>query len=403
MDSLILGDNILELKKINSNSINLIYIDPPFFTQKEHKLKNKTNDKEYSFDDTWDSLQDYLNFIKEILIQSHRILTIDGSIFFHCDKIASHHIRILLDEIFGINNFRSEIIWSYKRWSNSKKGLLNSHQNIYFYSKSDKFKFNTIFTDYSPSTNVDQILQARVRNDNGKSEYMRDEDGNIILGKEKKGVPLSDVWNIPFLNPKAKERVGYPTQKPLLLLNQILSISTDENDIVLDPCCGSGTTCVSAKLLNRRFIGIDKSQDAIDLTQERLKNIVISKSELLEKGENSYISKSNYELNILNLIDAVPVQRNSGIDGFLKTYFNNKPVPVKIQSKNQTLQDAKLKLLESSKNNKYDLKILIKTNNLEEQFMFEYMENNDNNLIILNSLDLEVNNIVNFKEVENIT
>ena len=90
--------------------------------------------------------------------------------------------------------------------------------------------------------------------------YKQDKKGNIILGGEKKGVPLSDVWEIPFLNPKAKERVGYPTQKPILLLQQIIKIATDENDLVLDPFCGSGTTCVASKLLNRNYIGIDKSK-----------------------------------------------------------------------------------------------------------------------------------------------
>ena len=92
-----------------------------------------------------------------------RILKDTGSIFFHCDKTASHYLRVLLNDVFGMNNFQSEIIWSYKRWSNSKKGLLNSHQNIYLYSKSAKFKFNTIYTQYSATTNIDQILQQRKR------------------------------------------------------------------------------------------------------------------------------------------------------------------------------------------------------------------------------------------------
>ena len=92
--------------------------------------------------------------------------------------------------------------------------------------------------DYSATTNLDQILQDRERDENGKSVYKKDKNGNVVLGKEKKGVPLSDVWEIPYLNPKAKERTGYPTQKPVLLLNQILSIVTDEGDLVLDPFCG---------------------------------------------------------------------------------------------------------------------------------------------------------------------
>src|ERR1700679_2762247 len=92
-----------------------------------------------------------------------RLLRNDGSLFLHCDRAASHHLRLMLDDVFGSENFRSEIIWSYKRWSNSKKGLLNAHQTIYFYSKTDDFKFNTFYTAYSPTTNVDQILQKRER------------------------------------------------------------------------------------------------------------------------------------------------------------------------------------------------------------------------------------------------
>ena len=193
--------------------------------------------------------------------------------------------------VFGMKNFRSEIIWSYKRWSNSKKGLLNAHQNIYFYSKTNDFKFNQIYTDYAPSTNIDQILQDRKKTKNGKSIYKRDKNGNVVLGKAKKGVPLSDIWEIPYLNPKAKERVGYPTQKPVLLLKQIIKIASNEGDVVLDPFCGSGTTCVAAKYLNRDYIGIDISDDAVELSKRRLNEMIITDSALLKKGVESYIGK----------------------------------------------------------------------------------------------------------------
>ena len=206
LNSVITGDACEVLKNISDSSVNLVYLDPPFFSQKEHELRSRSNGRTYSFDDKFSSKVEYISFISLILKEIRRILTNDGSIFLHCDRYASHYLRIELDEIFGENNFQSEIIWSYKRWSNSKKGLLNAHQNIYFYSKTKNFKFNQFYTDYSPSTNIDQILQERVRNSNGKSEYKKDAKGNVILTSEKKGVPLSDVWEIPFLNPKAKER-----------------------------------------------------------------------------------------------------------------------------------------------------------------------------------------------------
>mgnify|MGYP003626679808 FL=1 len=355
------GNCINKLTELESNSVDLVYFDPPFFTQKKHSLVTRDESKKYEFSDSWDSLNDYLDLIEACLIECKRVLKETGSVFLHCDKVASHYIRLTLDKVFGMKNFQSEIIWSYKRWSNSKKGLLNSHQNIYFYSKSKHFKFNQYYTNYAATTNIDQILQDRKKTAKGKSIYKTDEDGNIVLGKEKKGVPLSDTWEIPYLNPKAKERVGYPTQKPVLLLKEIIKIVTDEGDLVVDPFCGSGTTCVAAKSMDRNFIGIDASQDAVELANRRLEEMIITDSALLNKGYNSYLEKSEYEMAILKSIDALPVQRNSGIDGFLRKHFNEKPVPVKIQGKRETLNDAIEKLEKSCQGKEFELKIVIQT------------------------------------------
>ena len=385
-NKIILGNCIEKLNDIESNQIDLIYLDPPFFTQKNHSLTNQDNSKTYEFTDKFNSLNEYLVLIEKALIQCKRVLKPTGSIFLHCDKTASHNLRVLLDNIFGRYNFRSEIVWFYKRWSNSKKGLLNSHQIIFFYSKTANFKFNTLYTDYSATTNIDQILQARERNENGKSVYKKDENGNNVIGKEKKGVPLSDVWNIPFLNPKAKERTGYPTQKPVLLLNQIIKIATVEDDIVLDPFCGSGTTCVSAKLLKRKFIGIDISLDAVNLAISRLEEMIITESILLNKGTSEYIEKTESQLAILESINAFPVQRNSGIDGYLKEHFEGKPVPVKIQSENETLEDAIEKLEKASQTSNYSLKIVIQTREFHISRLFQYQTD----IKIIKSLELQV-------------
>lgn len=375
MNSTILGDCFEELKKIEDKTIDLIYLDPPFFTQKTQKGLLKDTEQILQFEDSWEDINEYLQYIKVRLIEMKRVLKNTGSIFLHCDKIASHYLRVLLDEVFGFDNFQSEIIWTYKRWSNSKKGLLNSHQNIYFYSKSKNFKFNTIYTDYSATTNIDQILQQRERNEKGKCVYKKDENGNIVLDNQKKGVPLSDVWEIPFLNPKAKERVGYPTQKPILLLERIIQIATDENDIVLDPFCGSGTTLVAAKLLNRNYIGIDVSKDAINIANSRLENPIKTDSELLNKGIEKYQNKTEDEINILKTIGAIPVQRNSGIDGFILDKSINQNIAVKIQKDTEELYEAKKKLSEASKSKECQYKILIKTheNKIEQQKIF----NND--------------------------
>lgn len=300
---LIQGDCLNALDEIESESIDLIYLDPPFFTQKAQKLKTKDRKKEFSFNDFWKDHEEYASFLCSRILKMRKKLKLTGSIYIHCDKNAVHIIRLVLDDIFGKGQFLSEIIWSYRRWSNSKKGLLPSHQNILFYSKTGQFHFNPIYTDYSEATNVDQILQRRARDPHGKSIYAREQDGSIIQNGAKKGVPLGDVWDIPYLNPKAKERTGYPTQKPILLLEQIIKLSTNKGDLVLDPFCGSGTTLVAADGLNRKYIGIDISQDALTLTRERLNNPIKTRSNLLSLGRKAYKNADEEALALLTGLD----------------------------------------------------------------------------------------------------
>lgn len=405
IDKIYQGNCIERMTEIPSNSVNLVYFDPPFFTQKKHTLVTRDESKKYAFSDSWDSLTEYLALINACLVECQRILKDTGSVFLHCDKVAAHYIRVELDKVFGSKQFRSEIIWSYKRWSNSKKGLLNAHQNIYFYSKSKHFKFNQFYTDYAPSTNIDQILQDRQKTASGKSVYKTDKNGQVVLGKEKKGVPLSDVWEIPYLNPKAKERVGYPTQKPVLLLKEIIKIVTDEGDLVVDPFCGSGTTCVAAKSMKRNFLGIDISADAVNLANKRLEEMIITDSALLKKGAKSYLEKSAFENAILKSINALPVQRNSGIDGFLKNHFNGKPVPVKIQGKYESLNDAIEKIEKSCKGKNYLLKIVIQTKEENKgNRLFDLVS--DVKIVKATSLLIEqmkANNLVDSKVANNTT
>lgn len=382
-DQIVHGDAITSLRNLADSSVDLVYFDPPFFSQRIHTLSNKGAEKIFSFDDCWDSLESYLDSIRDVLVESKRVLRDTGSVFLHCDRSASHHIRVLMDEVFRAENFQSEIIWAYKRWSNSKKGLLNAHQSIYFYSKTSDFKFHRTYTSYSATTNVDQILQARERDENGKAVYKRDADGKIVLGKEKKGVPLSDVWEIPYLNPKAKERVGYPTQKPVSLLKQIIELSTDEGDLVVDPFCGSGTTCVAAKSVGRSFVGIDLSEDAVRLSRQRLEEMIISESRLLEVGKESYLEKNEKQSAILNSINAIPVQRNQGIDGFLKDHVMGVPVPVKIQGENDSLVDCFERLSRASRGKGYALKLVVQT--IPGDAMFP-----PDDIIVMKTLELQI-------------
>lgn len=372
---IILDDCLNVIKNIQSNSIDLIYLDPPFFTNKIQRQATKDRNKILSFNDNWKNDSEYANFLFVRFLEFHRILKESGSIFVHCDINANHIIRLLLDSVFGIKNFQSEIIWTYKRWSNAKKGLLRNHQNIYFYSKSRYFTFNFIYQDYSPTTNIDQILQQRKRDSFGKSVYARDDNGEIIVSKSKKGVPLSDVWDIPYLNPKAKERVHYPTQKPVALLERIIQIASNESDLILDPFCGSGTTLLAAKFNNRHFIGIDTSQEAVRIAKERLTNPIKSQSVVLDKGREFFLNQQINLKKYLFDIEFIPVQRHNGIDAILKEFYNNAPIFIRIQRDNESLDEAYQKLQQAVESKKSQKSFLIQTHNRTDSLVKLHFNN----------------------------
>lgn len=379
------SDCLLSLKEEMDETFDLIYLDPPFFTQREHSLNSRVGDKNYRFLDSWKSNEEYALFMHERVKAMHRVLKSTGSIFVHCDNNASHIIRFILDDIFGVKNFRSKIIWTYKRWTNSKKGLTSAYQEIFFYSKTNNYKFNKIYTEYSATTNLDQILQKRCRDERNKSVYAK--SGNeVITGGDKRGVPLNDVWNIPFLNPKASERVGYPTQKPLLLIEKILQLSTDKGDIVLDPFCGSGTTIVAAKLLERSGIGIDISKEAIELSEKRLLNPIKSESALLSKGAESYVNKDNPIFEYFPKNQIHPVQRNKGIDGLFRLENSDSPILIRIQRPYENLNTAAEKLFQASKAKGKCMRILVRTQQYNEKIDNALLKN----LTIVDSMELQL-------------
>lgn len=384
-----IGDCFKILKHIPIKSIDLIYLDPPFFTGKNFSGISKQSLKKYTFNDVWECSTEYEKFLFDRLLLCKDLLKDTGSIFVHCDRNSNHIIRKLLDIIFEKDNFQSEIIWSYKRWSNSKKGLLNQHQNIYFYSKSKNFKWNHEFINYSATTNLDQILQKREKNNLGQSTYAFNDDGQIIYGGAKKGVPLGDVWDIPFLNPKAKERTGYPTQKPLILLEKIIKLTTDKNDVVLDPFCGSGTTLVASKILERKYIGIDISEDAINLTKIRLNEPIKTNSNLLKKGIVAYENNDPWIIEHLTSFNYSRVQRNKGLDAILKKQIDNKNVFIKVQHKHETFNEAYFLMKKSLESKEKSIGILIQT----QPYDYHVIQSND--IIILKSVQCQFDEILN--------
>lgn len=355
------GDCLVELGRLEANVADLVYLDPPFFTNRRHSSISRDRANAFSFDDVWGDLGEYAEFMEQRLKEAHRVLKHSGSIFVHCDTSANFLIRSLLNTIFGTGQFRSEIIWSYRRWSNSARNLLPAHQTIFFYSKSDAYKFNVIYGSYSETTNVDQILQLRQRDPDGVSKYATDKFGNTVYGTEKNGVPLNDVWTIPFLNPKAKERTGYPTQKPILLLERIIEISTDPGDFIVDPFCGSGTTLVAAAILGRRAFGIDTSPEAVELANRRIEEPVRTDSALLKKGRLAYATANLKALALLEGLDLVPVHRNAGIDAFLRSPEGESLVPVRVQRNGESISDAAASLARAAISKQAKNAILVRT------------------------------------------
>lgn len=354
------GDCLEVMQSMPDASIDLVYLDPPFFTQQTQRQSGRGGEV-FSFDDLWRSRASYAEFLYHRLAEMHRLLTPRGAIVFHCDPHANHVARLLLDDIFGEARFRAEIIWQYRRWSNARKGLLPGHQTLLWYSRSDDYVFNPVLRAYSPATNIDQILQLRTRDERNKAVYKRDEQGELLFGGAKRGVPLSDVWDIPYLNPKARERVGYPTQKPLLLLDRVVALFSDIGDRVLDPFCGSGTTLVAARAAGRAAIGIDVSAEAVQLTHARLENPVRSGSRLLDKGRDAYDAADHALLGLLGGLDVVPVHRNRGIDALLRDGLDGTPVPIRIQRRDEPLDQAADALARATRRKGVRVAVLVRT------------------------------------------
>jgi site-specific DNA-methyltransferase (adenine-specific) len=313
----ICGDATQLLAGVAADSVDLIYIDPPFGTGAARHARQRHTGAEASFGDSWQGAPAYIEWLRSMLEPAILTLKASGALFLHCDWRASHHVRVLLDELLGAANFRNEIIWHYRRWTAATASLQRLHQTICYYARSRAHSPTVPLTAYSPTTNLDQIWQTRTRSAQEPSVYALDGEQPHNNGA-KRGVPLGDVWEIPPLNPKARERVGYPTQKPLALLERIVELASRPGELVLDPCCGSGTTLVAAKLLCRRALGFDASARAIELTRQRLATPVRSSSKVLD-GRGAFERRwaSPAYARTLALLDAHAVQRNKLIHGYL--------------------------------------------------------------------------------------
>ena len=303
------GDNLEVLQRyVKDESIDLVYLDPPFNSRQDYNVLfaekdgSQSSSQIHAFEDTWEwnieskralelvieqggrvadalrafeaylhgsDMMAYLAMMAPRLVELRRVLKETGSIYLHCDPTASHYLKILMDAVFGPSNFRNEIVWRYKKYQKAEMR--------YFTRNSDRILF------YAKGANADAVFQPQfIHLDTPKKFLKRAWDkktGRIVNAKDDEGhvqyieiteEKIDDVWVLTYLMPAARERLGYPTQKPEALLERIIQASSNEGDLVLDPFCGCGTTVQVAQRLSRRWIGIDITHLAIGLIKKRL-------------------------------------------------------------------------------------------------------------------------------------
>ncbi len=255
------GDNLPILRDMDSGSVDLIYLDPPFNTGRQRE------DGSNSYSDSWPSMDAYLDFMRERLVELHRLLREDGSIYLHCDWRVSHHLRLMLDEVFGEDNFLNEIAWCYSPTGPLSRNFWSrKHDTILFYSKSPGQ--NTWIRQYTELTDNDLKRFRHVDSDGRKYKIVR---GHCQYLDEHKGRQVASWWvDIPSRGTatKSKEWVGYPSQKPIALLRRIIEASSNAGDVVLDPFCGSGVAVAVAEVLGRVGVGIERNDDVVPICNE---------------------------------------------------------------------------------------------------------------------------------------
>jgi len=304
-NKLYLGDNLEVLRTLKSESIDLIYIDPPFFSGRNYNVIWGDTNEVRTFEDIWEGgITSYLIWLNARLWEMKRVLKKTGSIYVHCDWHASHYIKIEMDRIFGYDNFRNEIVWKRATPIGGKvksKMMPHDFDSIIYYCKTNKAPYNNQFLEYSENYLVNYFKYVdkdgrryRIQTLGDYSEESKEKFrklGKIYKSKEgkealiqyledSKGVLLDDIWtdvigiqSKAFQKQSSVEKIGYPTQKPEALLERIIKASSNEGDVVADFFVGGGTTCAVAQRLKRKFVGCDSSRVAISVTLDRLVKI----------------------------------------------------------------------------------------------------------------------------------
>ena len=297
------GDNLDILRGINSECVDLIYLDPPFNSNRAYEAPVGSAAAGAAFKDSWHlseldeawlgliadqhpaiyqlltaaglthgkGMQAYLCMMAVRLLEMRRVLKDSGSLYLHCDPTANAYLRALLDAVFGQAQFRNEIVWCYTGPANTRRWFPRKHDTVLFYAKSNAATFDrdAVRVPYKSesftmggSNSLAKKAKGRVDYTSGREAYLR------------KGKVIEDYWHdIPALS-VSRERVGYPTQKPLALLERIIAASSQPGDVVLDPFAGCATACVAAEKLGRQWVGIDLSAKAVELVNIRLRDFM---------------------------------------------------------------------------------------------------------------------------------
>ena len=275
------GDCKSVLAGFPEKSVDLIYADPPFFSNRHYEVVWGDGYELRAFEDRWKGgIENYTAWMEDRIRECHRVLKETGSFYLHCDFHANAHLRISLDRVFGKGNFRAEIVWNKGfRGTERRQNWQQSHDTIFFYTKSDGYTWNDQYQDYA-----DPHLKRYNKIDEQGRRYAlikrRRTDGTVYYGKSyPRGKRINDIITTPVLASTAKERLGYPTQKPEALLERILKASSNEGDLVLDPFCGCGTSIAVAHRLGRRWVGIDVSPTACKVMVKRMRSLGVSVGE----------------------------------------------------------------------------------------------------------------------------
>ena len=322
------GDNLEVLEKIDPASVDLIYIDPPFFSNKQYEVIWGDEAEIRSFEDRWEGgIENYIAWMKPRVETMYKILKPNGSFYLHCDWHANAYLRIMMDKIFDKENFQNEIIWHYSWGVHINKRWNRKHDTILFYTKSDKWFFNASVVLEKREEEVLRRLATGSKTATWAADKSKYDDKTMRLPH--------DVWDIPTINAMAEERQGYPTQKPEALLERIITASSNEGNVVLDAFCGCGTAMAVAHRLKRKWIGIDISPTAIKLVEKRLKKMGVLKDEHYKsiglpttEKELKKLKPFEFQNWVMDEMDASVSKRkvgDMGIDGYLaKTLYHEK-------------------------------------------------------------------------------